>query len=636
MNMKNKLFLATAILAFAACSENTYMGDQEGNVTGSGAITLVFDMQNGTRAGDLVGKGAAEKLQNQFIVYGTKHIEAEVADASHDAAVFQNYKVEYAENTAGTKLSNTHNWDYVGLPPFTSGVSPVATSQTIKYWDYSATNGYTFYGIASKADIAAGHVTVEKITAVTDPKTVYDKGYTVTLDKVATLNNLYVADRKPVAKADFGKPVTLTFRNFGAQVRVGFYETIPGYTVTIKKFYYDADASAVVTTFSAMDTGNETNFAAALQNISKTPKSGTEDKKNELILSYYNGSDGPENHVKLSPKTAYYDYALTLGVGVVGTTLAESSATPTWDNTGGAYTTVYPFEANSNPMLIKVDYTLTAEDGSGETIDVIGANAVVPTKYVKWKSNFAYTYIFKIAPNTNGSTDPDKQGLYPITFDAVVVAVADDKTQETITTFENYSITTYANGSKVTVNNEYKAGEDIYVVKTNNSTGAVVAPTAIGTAAGNVQVYTATRTETGDAISEATIKANLTGSPNGITLTALTTAPTLEQYVPAADATNFDFGANGAVKFTPAAAGTYVYVFTRTVNVPATYESAASATWSGSTTYYFKNTVSEKDVYYPAAGINEANFGNNQANLYTQKTTGTAGEYDIKIIQVVN
>ena len=627
----NKYFIfAAAFVALASCSNDSFVGDNSPTMGGEsgngGAIAFGFDMQNATRAGgDKVGSDAALILQNQFIVYGTKHIEAEAADASHDAAVFTNYKVEYTANSAGTKLSNTHNWDYAGLTPFTSGVSPVATSQTVKYWDYSAANGYTFYGIASKADIETNNKVT--ITKTTTGSTVYDKGYSVVIKSGADLDKLFIADRTPVAKTNFGKPVTLTFRNFGTRVRVGFYETIPGYSVKIDKFYVDGDATAAVTTFGAMDTENTTNFAASLQNI-KTDPTGT----NTMTVSYYNGTNGPENQVKLGASTVEYNYALTLGSNVVSaTSLSTSAATPTWDQTGGDYTTVYPFEANTNPMLVKVDYTLTAEDGAGEVIHVLGANVVVPTQYVQWKSNFAYTYIFKIAPNTNGTTDGTVQGLYPITFDAVAVAVEDDKTQETITTFEDYSITTYANGSKVTTNDEYKSGENIYVVKTNNSTGAVVAPTSIGTAADNVQVYTATTT--GDAISEATIKAKLNGSPNGITLTALTTAPTLERYVPAADATNFDFGANGAVKFTPSAAGTYVYVFTRTVNVAAEYTAVGAAAWDNTKTYYFKTT---SNVYYAAAGISEANFATYKANLYTQNASPTPveGVYDIKIIKV--
>ena len=628
--MKKYLFITTALLALASCSEDSFVGDNSSNTIGESAteaINFGFDMQNVTRSGDIVGSSAAEKLQNEFLVYATKHISAEAADATNDMAVFTNYKVEYTANSAGHTTSNTNNWEYVGLTPYdVAKVSPAATQQTIKYWDYSAANGYTFYGIASKNDITGDKVTVTKTTTGT---TVYDKGYSVVVKSGADLSNLYIADRLPVAKADYNKPVTLKFRNFGTQVRVGFYETIPGYKVKIDKFYTDADASAAVTAFGAMDTENATNFAASLQNIKTSPS----ESGNTMTVSYYNGTDGPVNQVKLGASTVEYSYALTLGTGVVSATeLATSAATPTWDKEGGAYTTVYPFEANANPMLVKVDYTLTAEDGSNEVIHVTGANVVVPTQYVKWKNNFAYTYIFKIAPNTNGTTDGTVQGLYPITFDAVVVDVQDNKTQETITTFEDYSITTYANGSKVTVNNEYKAGENIYVVKTDNSNGAVVAPTAIGTEANNVQVYTATTT--GDAISEATIKANLTGSPNGITLTAVVPAAALvaDGKVPAADATNYDFGSNGAVKFTPGAAGTYVYVFTRTVHVAPTYEAVGEGTFNGGTTYYFKTS---ENVYYPAAGISAENFATYKANLYTQTEAGTPGVYDIKIINVV-
>ena len=44
---KNHLFLATAIVALAGCSDNTYMGDLEGGAgTGTGAIS--FNMNTPT------------------------------------------------------------------------------------------------------------------------------------------------------------------------------------------------------------------------------------------------------------------------------------------------------------------------------------------------------------------------------------------------------------------------------------------------------------------------------------------------------------------------------------------------------------------------------------------------------------
>lgn len=626
--MKKMFFMAAVLAVMTSCSDNGYFGDSPNEALANGQaltdeINFGFSVPQLTKATQ-VGSNAAETLQREFIVYGTKHAEAEAADATKDEVVFKNYVVAYTENTAGKTTSNTHNWEYVGLTPYADAkVSPAATSQAIKYWDYSAEQGYTFYGIASKSDITNDRVTVTKTTA---GSTVYDKGYSVVIKNGANLDQLFVADRKPVANSNFGQPVTLRFRNFGTRVRVGFYETIPGYSVQINKFYTDGDATGPVTSFTAMDTENNSNFAASLQNIKKDATSNT------LTVSYYNGTDGPENQVKVAAPTVEYNYALTLGTGVLNTDLETSSATPTWDKNTGDYTTVYPFEANTNPMLIKVDYTLTSEDGSNETIKVKGAKVVVPTQYVQWKSNFAYTYIFKIAPNTNGSTGGTTEGLYPITFDAVVVNVQDDKTQETITNFEDYSITTYANGSKVTTNDEYKAGEDIYVVKTNNeSAGAVVAPTGIGDNNGEAQVYLVETS--GDAISEATVKAQLTGSPNGITRTPVTPAATLVQKVPAADNTNFDFGPNGAVKFTPSAAGSYVYVFTRTKYVAPTYTAVGSGDYDPLKTYYLKTT---NNVYYPAAGIDADNFATYKASLFTQTAPGTPGEYDIKVIKVKN
>ena len=169
-----------------------------------------------------------------------------------------------------------------------------------------------------------------------------------------------------------------------------------------------------------------------------------------------------------------------------------------------------------------------------------------------------------------------------------------------------------------------------YVV--TDSTGAVVVPTAIGEAADNVQVYTATTT--GDAISEATVKAKLTGSPNGITLSATTGTEVATRIadgkVPAADVTDYVFTANAPIKFTPSAAGTYVVVYTRTVNVPTTYTSVAGDSWVAGT-YYFKTS---ENVYYPAAGINEYNFDTYKGDLYKVNAAGTVGEYDIKVIKV--
>ena len=111
------------------------------------------------------------------------------------------------------------------------------------------------------------------------------------------------------------------------------------------------------------------------------------------------------------------------------------------DMSPNGYFTVLPTPSATKaaPIIIKCDYTLNADDGSGETIKVTGATAAIPAAFSKWEVNTRYTYLFKISDKTNGTTgDPnnpkdDPAGLYPITFDAVVTEMT-DKTQGTTTT----------------------------------------------------------------------------------------------------------------------------------------------------------------------------------------------------------
>ena len=631
MKSMKKIYLTFAAVSavLAACTNDLPIVEGENHGTEeaiSEAIVFGSFAPAMTRA-DLYGAGAAGKLSNKFVVYGTKHTAAEDKTAANDAVQFNNFQVKYTPSTAGTTESNSSDWEYVGLQAYDA----TPTSQGIKYWDYSATNGYTFYAFSSTdisypQDATTDKVVVTKTTS--DGTTLYNKGYQVTVKTGATLNNLYFSDRLPVAKADYKKTVDFTFRNIGSKVRVGFYETIPGYNVKIDKFYIDEDATAAVTTYAAMNNAKTDGFYAALQNVKR-------DVNQTLNVTYYPATTATEviNRPKLTNPDAGYNYALKLGTtaGIIGQTLSTSSSAPTWvdGSTSGDYTPIFPFEDNTNPLLLKLDFTMTADDGSAnpDVIHVRGARAVVPAAYVKWKSNFAYTYIFKISDKTNGTTgevdgngDPvDPEGLHPITFDAIVVDVTDEL-QETITSVSTNSITTYAEGAIV---NEYTASSPIYVVVSNTATGAVIAPSGLGNAAGQAQVYKLSK-----AASEAEVFAQLTGSPMGITMTAEATS--LETTVPLTDGTTPSIS---NVMFTPSAANTYyAYVYTTTAYVAPTYKAATGAYDSG-TTYYMKTA---DNVYYAVVVTSAAAFAEHQANLYVVDPTaaGTPGVYDVKVIKV--
>lgn len=239
-------------------------------------------------------------------------------------------------------------------------------------------------------------------------------------------------------------------------------------------------------------------------------------------------------------------------MGTLATTstaaVAELYGTDNDMSTNGYFTVLpTPTATTAAPILIKCDYTLSADDISGETIKVTGATAAIPAAYSKWDVNTRYTYLFKISQNTNGYTgdDPTKAGLYPITFNAAVKE-STDAMQGTVTTVSTPSITTYQKSSVTNASVEYKTGETIYATATDKD-GKEYTLKTDGTV-GNVQVYKLSkeRNEAELQVSEV-VKAEIT---NGTKIT--TTVPTTETTVG-----NVTLAANKYLSFTPDAAGFY-------------------------------------------------------------------------------
>ena len=574
MKTSNYLIALAALTSFTfvSCSDNDFLGNSSGPDVaqqGNGEITFSTGNINMTRAGEITGLDAANKLNRQFIVWGDKHTTAEDNTANYDLSVFQNYVVKYLDNSAYTTESNTHGWEYVGYTPYDAAkVSPALTGgdsniQSIKYWDYDAAQGYTFHGISAlPSDIENNNVTVTKTTAAATG-TVYDKGWTVHLTKEASLADLYAADRKPVTKVDgsgsvasvpypataegkYGGYVTLNFRSLVSKVRFAMYETVPGYRINIERFYIAAPTSSDYTT-----AGSNTNFQIATKNkYAAIGASGV-----DLTIKYEEAEDGVGNpnpnvnRVIVDPTIAgegAFKYA------VFGTNLnsadriGETSPTATYDYADKAYTYVLPQEVGD--MTLYVTYKLTSLDGSKETIVVKGATAKVPASYNIWKNNFAYTYIFKISDNTNGSTGTigtDPAGLYPITFDACVMEESSDF-QETITTVDEPSITTYANGKIITENDEYITSKDVYVTVADAENYAVTITQNTGGSGGNSRLFEVQNLGT-ESITEETV-ANYEN--NYMILKEVTAATTVVTEVPMSDGNNKSIS---ALKFTPTA-----------------------------------------------------------------------------------
>lgn len=234
MRTLNFILAATAMAAIVGCSSDEYVGANAPDVAkeSAGAIGFGSNANRMLRATKNSGT-TAEMLDGQFKVYGVKD-----AGSSQFADVFTNYVV-WSANGATTSNPDA-DWEYVGGTSVTYGedATPLGAEQYIKYWDYSAAN-YHFvagspvanftYALNAQGDIAtatvtglAGHIAANTGTAI-------------------TTNPVYIADPVNVPKSAYQQDVNFQFTRQQSFVRVGVFETIPGYKITDIKFYtYDA------------------------------------------------------------------------------------------------------------------------------------------------------------------------------------------------------------------------------------------------------------------------------------------------------------------------------------------------------------------------------------------------------------
>ena len=535
MKKKNLLLAALAITALAGCSDDTFVGDQEAlnaGINGNGEITFGSTFKAITRAGDHVGADAADLLGGKFYVGGYKH------DGSAYSTVFDNYLVQWGANTAGTTTDNTSDWKYVGLTPLRFHIT--SGDQTIKYWDFAASY-YNFVAYSPGKDqsiiIASseGHPTTNEILAsAIDQNNLETAAYTLQ-GSAEDLGECYIADLVTAKKSGASAPdinykdeVAIKFRRLGAKVRIALYETIPGYSVRDVKFYTN-DATTIATGTSNTDATFFTStsvfypngtMTVKFPNIGESPSIASDYNKAHVSFAGTGTATATKGFgtLKYETNSVNWEDSRLNYTGNENVYLKRTATAPSFAGTDPYYKTVLPDEAG-NVLELRVDYTLEAIDGTKETIKIHGAKAFVPQVYAQWKPNYAYTYLFKISDNTNGWTSTvtsDPAGLYPITFDAIVLD-SEEGTQSTITTVATPAITTYQKGHVYT-DDDYKTGKDIYVMVQDADLKDNLDPKG--------QLYTVT----GSGITEATVMEALnirvTGSAtvNGRNGIALTTA----------------------------------------------------------------------------------------------------------------
>lgn len=317
--------------------------------------------QTGSRAGE--GETKLETLFSSFRVWGYKTKIAEADDATQNGgngtAAIQKVMEGYLVNWNTTDQA----WEYIGKHN-----AILNLTQTIKYWDYSASS-YRFMAYAYNDE-------PQKVTASTDAdlsKTTFSIPYAFSNDATSTttpyISELWTSNNQSTSQYKYGEQVKLTFAPLIAKVRF--------------KFKYADGQEQKITEISFKDSRWQKDADGNLQwtasKEAKTPISGT------IVISY-----------PLSETNTDISKAWNSGnTGPIELTIPYEEKDDAIHQT-----TTYQKWYYMPPMDIanykQSSYTITAKVNDNPV------SATVGSEYTQWKAGFQYTYTFKIS-ETNTS-----------------------------------------------------------------------------------------------------------------------------------------------------------------------------------------------------------------------------------------
>lgn len=312
--------------------------------------------QIGARAGE--GETGLETLFSSFRVWGYKTKTDTHQDGGNGTAVIQKvmdgYLVDWDQNKG---------WEYIGKQN-----TFLNTTQTIKYWDYSASS-YRFMAYAYNKE-------TKEVDASTDAnlsKTTFSIPYAFSNDATSTttpyISELWVSNNQSTGQNKYGDQVKLTFAPLIAKVRF--------------KFKYADGQEPQITEISFKD--------------SRWQKDATG---------------------KLQWTTAKEDITPIEGTIVISYPLSETNTQvlKSWENPiVGPLELTIPYEEENDPIhqtdtyqkwyyMPPMDIAKYTQGTYIITANVNGnpVSATVDSKYTQWEAGCQYTYTFKIS-ETNTS-----------------------------------------------------------------------------------------------------------------------------------------------------------------------------------------------------------------------------------------
>lgn len=315
--------------------------------------------QIGSRAGE--GETGLETLFSSFRVWGYKTKTDTHQDGGNGTAVIQKVMDGYLVDW---DLKN--GWEYIGKQN-----TFLNTTQTIKYWDYSASS-YRFMAYASK-DANDATVTVTSSMDATQGTTVFKIPYAFSNDATSTttpyISELWASNNQSTGQNKYGDQVKLTFAPLIAKVRF--------------KFKYAEGQEPQITDISFKDSRWQKDATGKLQWTTAkediTPIEGT------IVISY----PLSENNIKVSKSWE------NTKVGLLELTIPYEEEKDAIHQTN-TYQKWYYMPPMDIAKYTQGTYIITA-NVNGNPV-----SATVDSEYTQWQAGFQYTYTFKIS-ETNTS-----------------------------------------------------------------------------------------------------------------------------------------------------------------------------------------------------------------------------------------
>ena len=273
---------------------------------------------------------------NSFRVWAVKNMDAGLQTYQK---VMDEYRVRYADNSAGSSTTNSNSWDYILI---------AYPDQTPKYWDWEA-RAYRFFAVT-------GETTITGLNPAEDGTY---QSYRAAFNADATnpemtpyYSKLWFStgNTTDYPTREFGKPVQLEFMQPFAKIRFmvilsepniplklendDFRPTTPGKSIAKK--------ANVTITYPMKGNGTTEQFEVVANSVTQT-------------LGSFNQRWTEENETSVLPATTLNHY---------------------WE-------TVLP-ATNQGTYTYKI------------TVDGEEKSCIVPEQYMNWLPGYSYTYIFKV------------------------------------------------------------------------------------------------------------------------------------------------------------------------------------------------------------------------------------------------